>query len=111
MVLAVGYAVQKIVFGDRAATTVEMVELLCELGADVNGRGSDMADTPLLTAVMQSPFTERLVEILLARGADPRSTNIDGNTALQESTNPNVHGEATPQHKRTAPSQPSRRSR
>lgn len=89
MVLPVGYAVQNIAFGD-GATAVEMVLLLCELGADVNGRGSDTADTPLLTAVMESPYTERLVEILLARGADPRLTNIDGNTALQETRNPNV---------------------
>jgi hypothetical protein len=88
---AVGYAVQKIVFGD-GITSVDMIGTLCELGAGVNDRGSDTSDTALLTAVMPSPHTERLVEVLLQRGADPHLTNFDGNTAVQECVNEQARG-------------------
>ena len=99
---AVGYAVQKIVLGDlgddlrsdATATTVDMVELLCELGANVNDRGNDRVDTPLHMAVMYSDLTdqaqEELVALLLRLGADPHLTNIDGETALRVSINQKV---------------------
>ena len=65
-----------------------MVATLCELGADVNDRGNNEVDTPLhVAATYPSMNMERLVELLLQRGADPRLTNIDGNTAAQECTN------------------------
>ena len=65
-----------------------MVATLCDLGADVNGRGSDTADTPLLTAACYpSPHMESLVRLLLQRGADPRLKNIDQKTAAEECTN------------------------
>ena len=63
---AVGYAVQKIVFGD-GSTSVDMIGTLCDLGAGVNDRGSDTSDTALLTAVMPSPHTERLVEVVVCQ--------------------------------------------
>ena len=72
----------------RSLAAVEMVETLCALGADVNDRGCDTADTPLLTAAcLSSPHMAPLVRLLLQRGADPRLTNIDGKTAVQECKN------------------------
>jgi hypothetical protein len=99
---AVGYAVQKIVLGDlgddlrsdATTTTVDMVKLLCELGANVNDRGNDQVDTPLHMAVMYSDLTdqaqEELVALLLRLGADPHLTNIDDETALEVSINQKV---------------------
>eukprot|EP01043_Picozoa_sp_COSAG02_P007915 COSAG02_NODE_245_length_27293_cov_16.488012_2_plen_99_part_00 len=72
-----------------------MVATLCDLGADVNGRGSDAADTPLITACYPNPHMERLVRLLLERGANPQLKTIDQRTAAEECTNvwliANVH--------------------
>ena len=67
-----------------------MIETLCALGADVNDRGCDTADTPLHTAAclgLPSQHMTPLVRLLLQRGADPRLRNIDGQTAAQECKN------------------------
>ena len=71
-----------------SSAAVEMVKTLLDLSADVNDRGYDTADTPLLTAAsFPSEHMGRLVELLLERNADPRLTNVDGNTAAQECNN------------------------
>ena len=79
-----------------SSAAVEMVATLCDLGADVNGRGSDTADTPLfMAACYPNPHMERLVRLLLERGANPQLKNIDQRTAAEECANvwliANVH--------------------
>jgi hypothetical protein len=63
-------AVEAIVF-QTGATSVDMIELLCDLGADANDRLSPTTDSALHTAVMPCPSTEELVRCLVERGADP----------------------------------------
>ncbi len=64
----------------RAAHNYESAKLLIERGAEVNVK-SVLGNTPLILAARPAN-SDRLVELLLAKGADAKATNNWGATAL-----------------------------
>lgn len=73
----------------RWRAAVQLVTLLLDRGARV-----DLADnsglTPLLAACINGPPTTEIIELLLARGADPRVRMPNGDTALHTAASDDV---------------------
>ena len=60
---------------------VQEIEQLLSEGADVNTRGHEIGDTPLMNAA-EYDETERSIPVLLANGADPSERDEIGSSAL-----------------------------
>lgn len=73
-----------VLHGSGQNFSVEMVEWLCQRGADVNW-SNDNGETPLFAAIESPRFWKqslKIINVLLKLGADPNCENIQGQSAL-----------------------------
>ncbi len=68
---------------------VKIARALLDRGAQLDRRTGDLARTPLMTALRHS--SPEMVELLLARGADPKAADREADTGLILATNNGCH--------------------
>lgn len=82
---------QEVIFsGWNQGENVEILEILIEAGADINGKEGNFNATPLYTAAMIGSFPDRsfaVTDYLLKKGANPNIKNSKGETPLFQAVN------------------------
>ncbi len=82
---------QKVKFsGWNQGENVEILEILIEAGADIDGIEGDFNSTPLHTAAMIGSFPDRsfaVTDYLLKKGANPNIKNSKGETPIFQAIN------------------------
>ncbi len=82
---------QEVIFsGWNQGENVEILEILIEAGANIDGVEGNLNATPLYTAAMIGSFPDRsfaVTDYLLKKGANPNIKNSKGETALFQAVN------------------------